>query len=74
MKVNFPLPLSVHHVAEELLIIQQAIFVSVIRLDDTLQETKTALSIAGLKIIIIIIIPMHIDAIKNICYLDLPIR
>lgn len=72
MKVNFPLPLSVHHVAEELLIIQQAIFVSVIRLDDTLQETKTALSIAGLKIIIII--PMHIDAIKNICYLDLPIR
>lgn len=71
MKVNFPLPLSVHHVAEELLIIQQAIFVSVIRLDDTLQETKTALSIAGLKKTII---PMHIDAIKNICYLDLPIR
>lgn len=73
MKVNFPLPLSVHHVAEELLIIQQAIFVSVIRLDDTLQETKTALSIAGLKKKTIII-PMHIDAIKNICYLDLPIR
>lgn len=73
MKVNFPLPLSVHHVAEELLIIQQAIFVSVIRLDDTLQETKTALSIAGLKKKPIII-PMHIDAIKNICYLDLPIR
>lgn len=72
MKVNFPLPLSVHHVAEELLIIQQAIFVSVIRLDDTLQETKTALSIAGLKKKKLI--PMHIDAIKNICYLDLPVR
>lgn len=40
MKVNFPLPLSVHHVVEELIIIQQAIFVFVIRTDDTLGENQ----------------------------------
>lgn len=36
MKVNFPFLLSVHQVAEELFIIQQAIFVFVIRVNDGL--------------------------------------
>lgn len=42
MKVNFPFPLSVHHVAEELFVIQQAIFVFVIRINDILGERKTS--------------------------------
>ena len=41
MKVYFPFPLSVHHVAEELFVIQQAIFVCVIRINDILGEGKT---------------------------------
>lgn len=40
MKVNFPFPLSVHHVAEELFIIQQAILVFVIRINDILGGQK----------------------------------
>lgn len=40
MEVNLPLPLSVHHVAEELFIIQQAIFVFVIRIHDILGGEK----------------------------------
>lgn len=36
MKVNFPLPLSGHHIAEELFIIQKAVVVFVIRINDIL--------------------------------------
>lgn len=44
VKVDFPFPLSVHHVAEELFIIQQAIFVFVIRINDILGGKKTSIS------------------------------
>lgn len=40
MKVNLPFPFSVHHVTKELFIIQQAIFVFVIRINKTLKGNK----------------------------------
>lgn len=37
MKVNFPFPFSVHHVMKKLFIIQEAISVFVIRINETLK-------------------------------------
>lgn len=40
MEVYFPFPLSVHHVSEKLFIIQEAVFVFVIRINNILKEKQ----------------------------------